>query len=154
MEGVWRSQDAQHLVRPVSLSPWLREGPHSEQAPGQPHPVVCSWSSVSESLCLSPICQAPQRQSCFFTISSLPRKLYLFQNQTPGWPWISQASVAVSTWTFLGPPDMVRIHLLEILPWSTLHRSPFRLSSVKILWALGSNFPKIASFESSDFCHS
>lgn len=84
VEGVWAA------LRMHSI--WLDQSPY-HLGPGKAHTVsrllsnltlwFCSWSSVSES-CLSPICQAPQRQELLLTISSLPRKLYLFQNQTPG----------------------------------------------------------------------
>lgn len=53
VEGVWRSQDAQHLVRPVSLSPWLRKAHTVSRLLVN---LTCGLflELVSESLCLSP----------------------------------------------------------------------------------------------------
>lgn len=81
------------ITRTASLSAGLSASSHSGWAPGQPHPVsfleLHPWVALSFSSTQHP----SHRQSYFSPRSSLPRKLCLFPNQIPGWPWISQASV-------------------------------------------------------------
>lgn len=105
-EGVWRSQGPWCLVsitRTASLSPGLSASSHNEWAPCQPHPGFRSWCSIPGSLCPSHL--PSHRQSYFSPSSCSLRKLCLFQNQTPGWPWISQASVNMQIALCLDLPE-------------------------------------------------